>query len=231
MTAPSPTRIAIIDDDPRGRNVTRQDVLDMGALPFVFDAAFATKTVPEAAEAIVENSDVAICDHRLRRGGYANFDGAELVAHLVGRGFPAILLTMFVDQDSDSTIRPWRRNVPVVLDRDAAGEAAFRRAIEHCQKEIAGQPRLGRQARRTFVRVHGLRTENEQTVVDAIIPAWNAQKAVSFPLDLIPGELHHAVNEGTLLTAMVNLGAPRASELFFSEFTLAPEPDEGDGLG
>jgi hypothetical protein len=202
----------------------------MGASPVVFDYAFGTRTVVDAADEILQGSDAAICDHRLRRAGYAQFDGAELVAQLVERGFPAVLLTVFADQDGDSSIRRWRHKVPVVLDRDAAGETAFRQAIEDCRREIAGQAKPTRRPRRTFVRVLNLRSENDLRVVDALVPSWNAQKAVTFPLELVPEAFRGQIGENALLTAMVNLGAAQASELFFEGFEVPPDPDSEDGL-
>ncbi len=225
------TRIAIIDDDARGRKVTGEQVQDMGALPVLFESPFENKTASDVAAEIVAKTDAAICDHRLRRGGYALFDGAELVAQLTERGFPAVLLTVFVDMDADSSIRRWRHKVPVLLDRDEADESAFGSAIDYCRREIAGDPHPSRRSRRTFVRVLETRTEDGEPVVDAIVPDWNSQKAVRFPLSLVPESLRTQIAENALLTAMVNIGASGSNALFFEDFQLAPEPDEEDGLG
>ena len=42
----------------------------------------------------------------------------EVVSCLYALKIPAILVTQYLDQDYDDTIRRWRRNVPVLIDRD-----------------------------------------------------------------------------------------------------------------
>ena len=109
------TRVAVIDDEARGRRVTIEQVRDMGAQPVAVEQIPTPHDVVQVAKYIKEIADSAICDHRLRIGGYAYFEGAGLVAALIDLGVPAILLTQFVDMDADSSIRKWRSKIPVVL--------------------------------------------------------------------------------------------------------------------
>ena len=76
----------------------------------------------EMVEDIVARSDAAVCDHRLRYGGFGDFSGADLAARLIIRKHPAILVTQYLDQEADVAIRKFRPHLPVVLRRGQADE-------------------------------------------------------------------------------------------------------------
>ena len=88
-----------------------------------------------------------------------------------------------------------------------------------------------REGHKTFVEVlDTTKTEDNEAVIDALVTGWNASKAVRFPRSMLPKELMETVDIGTLLTAKVNIGAGKSTELYFGDFELAPEPDENDGF-
>jgi hypothetical protein len=175
---------------------------------------------------IKANAQAAICDHRLSPQGFANFDGAELAARLIGDKIPAILISQFVNQDYDVSIRRWRAKVPSLLSRDECRAETIKDALELCRREISGEIVAGRRKHRTLVRIADLQTEAGEQVIDAILPAWNRQRAVRFPVTLVPPQLHRDLEKGAYLIAYVNLAATRPEDLFFESFEKPRPLDE-----
>ncbi|HEY5758537.1 MAG TPA: hypothetical protein VIU34_22075, partial [Steroidobacter sp.] len=98
--------VAIIDDDANQALVTSEIVSHAGFNPIVLEGPF--KKVDKLVTAVRARAQAAVCDHRLRYGGFADFTGAEVTAKLISVGFPAILVTQFAEQDYDVSIRRWR---------------------------------------------------------------------------------------------------------------------------
>ena len=97
-------RVAIVDDNPSHRRMLGQKTELAGFLPVPLDRKYAT--VDELVQSVRE-ADVygVLCDHRLREGNYAGFDGAEAVAALYGLPKPAILVTDYGSVDINGPIR------------------------------------------------------------------------------------------------------------------------------
>lgn len=212
--------VAIIDDDPHEVDVTCVTLQDAGFTPIKLSNGF--KTEATIAAAVRKSAQAAICDHRLSYHGYAQFYGAGVVARLIQRGTPAILVTQFVNQDSDVSIRKWRRHVPVVLRRDDLDEIHIAAGFESCLKEIKGEYLPGRKPWRSLVRVVDIRDEDKQKVVDVILPSWHPKESVRFPASLLPVAFRKKLKPGLRLMAMVNIGAEKAEDLFFYDFQSAP---------
>lgn len=208
--------IAIVDDDPQAAEAVRYAVEDAGFTPWIFPGK--GKTVSWAAKEIRLHAEGAICDHRLSRLGFASFSGAELAARLIGEKTPTVLISQFVSQDYDVSIRQWRAKVPSVLSRDEFRAETFRDALELCRREINGEIVAGRRKHRTLLRVADLQSEAGEKVVDAILPAWNRQQAVRFPVAIVPTALRPALKKGGYLIAYVNLAAQRPQDLYLAGF-------------
>ncbi|RYZ88270.1 MAG: hypothetical protein EOP04_09755 [Proteobacteria bacterium] len=216
--------VSIIDDDKNAANITKIAVEDAGYDPLMFDGP--TDSIKSAAEFIMAKSEAAVCDHRLRPGGLANFDGAELVAHLIGEKFPAILISQFVNQDYDVSIRHWRAILPSVISRDDLEGKSLEIAIDSCKKELSGVYSTQRRAHRTIVQILDTGNEDNQEVVDVLIPSWLAKSAVRFPKNIIPNNLQHLIRRGEYLIAYINLGAQDSRELYFNRFEAPSTPNE-----
>lgn len=70
--------------------------------------------------------------------------------------------------------------------------------------------------------------------IEAIVPGWNPQAAVSFPSDLIgDNDLRGQVERGEAewVLAKVNVDAETQEELFFIDFERAPPPIDLEQLG
>lgn len=228
-------RVAIIDDDENAADSLSVLVEDAGLEAIVIPGRFAD--VAAAAFQIAEKANAALCDHRLSPRGYAQFNGANLVADLYDKRFPAVLVTQFLGIDQDVSIRKWRRKIPVLLGRDDADSQKIAEALDVCRKELAGQPAPNRKAWRSLIRVVAKDKEGGQDVLDAIIPAWQPKEAVRFPMDIIPSQLRSLFPNGThmdlsiRLFAKVNIGAENARDLFLFDFERAPDMEQSDGLG
>ncbi|WP_143780404.1 hypothetical protein [Leptolyngbya sp. 'hensonii'] len=81
---------------------------------------------------------------------------------------------------------------------------------------------------RNIVRIVALAQESGEEVVDVIISGWNPDKVVRLPVSLIreKGGSDFRPTVGFRLIANVNSGAVNSEELCFSDFEIAPEPED-----
>ena len=227
-------KVAVIDDDELAAESMSVLLVDAKMEPLLIPGGFSS--VPSAVEQILTAANAAVCDHRLNPRGYASFFGAELVAHLYCKNFPAILVTQYSDIDNDVSIRKFRRRIPVMLSRDEADENTLPEGIAICREELKGSGLPSRRAWRSIIRLDFKATEGLEDVVDAVIPAWNPRTAVRFPTSLLPDDIRASVDKaeyGELdvhLFAYVNIGAENSRDLFFYGFEPAPVLREDDGL-
>ncbi len=221
--------VAIIDDDANQALVTSEIVSHAGFNPIVLEGPF--KKVDKLVTAVRARAQAAVCDHRLRYGGFADFTGAEATAKLISVGFPAILVTQFAEQDYDVSIRRWRDKVPIVLPRAEANARRITQALVQCQAEIQGKYAPDRQPHRVIFEIVDKSAEAGEDVLDVIIPEWDSDTAVRLPSRLIPSRFRRKAKIGALFIADVNIEAQQSADLFFENFELAPPPDPNDGLG
>jgi hypothetical protein len=235
MSLPSNTldyairKIAIIDENKNEAEMAESEVEAAGFEPLVIRGHF--NEVEDLTSVILGKAQGALCGHRLSHSGLADFPGAKLVAHLYDLKVPAILVTQFADIDNGVSIRNWRDKIPVLLSRDEADASSIAEGLESCLQELQGQIPSTRKPYRTLLRIVNIGTESGERVIDVIIPGWNPYRAVRFPAVLLPKSIRKShTKEGTHLFAKVNIGAEKASELYFKDFEVAEEPDEDDGL-
>jgi hypothetical protein len=222
--------VAIIDDDPNAAAVTQMAVEDAGLQTWLvqrdprIQKLTKERSMKLIAQNILQKAEAAVCDHRLRPQGFAKFDGAELVAFLISKSLPAVLISQFVDQDYDVSIRHWRAKLPSVLSRDEFRADTFAAALEICRSEIRGEVTPQRRRHRVLIKIVDIQNEANQKVVDAIIPSWSRKAAVRFPFAIVPCRLHPRLKTNSYLIAQVNLGASRPEDLFFDKFEKPPNP-------
>ncbi len=223
-------KVAIVDDDPNEAEIIGFEVQDAGFEPVLLEKDESFRQPSDLAEYIISTAQAAVCDHRLQDMAFAPFDGAAVVAELIVRKIPAVLVTQFFSMDADVSIRRWRHQVPVLLKRGDADSTAIKEGLAACMTEITGHPLPGRIPRRTLVRVAKINQESGEEVVDAVIPAWDPYQAVRFPASMLPESFRSSIDRDHRLFAKVNIGAQSYEELFFYDFEVAPEADEHDGL-
>lgn len=221
-------RVAVIDDDDQAAQTI------IHALEDGLFQAYRQKpadTIDKLAQLIIDGSDAAVCDHRLRYGGYADISGAELAANLIKRGHPTILVTQYLDQYADVAIRSHRSHLPVVLRRGQADEPEeLRSAFALCKYELGrGKPK-GRKLFRTLLEVKEISKIGDEIVIDAVVHGWSHKDTVRFPLSLVAHEDQQKVKESSILTALTNISNINKVDLYFEDIKIAPLPDLNDGL-
>ncbi|NMT35299.1 hypothetical protein HGQ62_11695 [Stenotrophomonas maltophilia] len=224
-------RVAVVDDVPDAALAIIHALEDAEIHGFLVDQCESSSAL---VDLIVSTSDAAIFDHRLSYGGFADVTGAELAAMTIDRGHPAILVTQYMDQEADVSIRKYRRILPSVLRRQDADEPSeILAAFERCISEMSQGPRGDRTPQRTLINVQDVVNLGvEETVVDATIHGWKTPKsAVRFPVSIIPEELRADVVPGAILAVVTNIQADSQGDLYFRDFELVPDFDPEDGLG
>jgi CheY-like chemotaxis protein len=221
-------KVAVVDDDDEAAMTMIHTLEDAGFVAFrqpAFD------TIQQMADAIIEGSDAAVCDHRLRYGAYADITGAQLGAELVRRQHPTILVTQYLDQYADIAIRSYRSNLPVVLRRDEADEPeSLRAGFARCINEFRRGKIDDRKLHKTILKVKEIQSIGGEVVIDAIVHGWNSKDAVRFPMELVAEGDRASVCENSSLEAMTNVSTETKVDLYFEDVRLAPEPDPDDGL-
>lgn len=223
-------KIAIVDDDADEAETAKLELSQAGFESVVISGNRHFYQADQLAQEIVElQAEAVICDHRLRPGGLANFDGAELAATLFDRKIPAVLITQYY-MDSDVSIRRWRRKVPVLMKRVDVDPVKVKEGLSRCKAEIDGYTPRDRRPYEALVHVDEVRNESGEKVLDVMVTNWNPHQAVRLPISLVPPNLRKDLSGGMWLLATVNVGAERPEDLYFEDIRLAPEPDPHDGL-
>ena len=223
--------IAIIDDEESSAWPSKALVEDLGYNVEVISEGNYTTTQQLATELVGRSNKIGvICDHRLTHGGFADFYGSELAADLYKMHIPAILLTQFSDIDVDTTIRQYRRWLPVMLARHDLTMDSIQAGLNLCMNELGGNIMHSRVPHRTLVEVTRSYKDGDELVAEALIPGWNTERYIRFPMALMgKAELERTCSltergETAYLFAEVNIGAGIADELFFENFEWADVP-------
>ncbi len=220
--------IAIVDDNKNSAEALSVNVETCGSKAITFVEDFSD--LDALITRVMEKANGVLCDHRLGFGASATFSGAKAVAEWYDHQFPAILVSEYTDLDMYTTIREYRRKIPVVIPRDTIGRQSLIEGFCICLDEIKSVTPAYRKPRRAFVRIVGTSSDSNIDIVEAFIPQWNLHKAVRFPLSLFGNLEKDNIKPGMLFIADINIGARVPQELFFENFELAPEPDPNDGL-
>ena len=230
MVAELQPAVAVVDDDADFANNTARSLRREGLRTVVItDEHF--NEVQDLVERILETGcSAAVIDHRLSPRNMASFEGAAVVAELYEREFPAVLLSGFLADDVDVSLRRWRDRTPCVVSREQAPlGTSLVAAIAECSRELRDGPNEDRRARRVLIRVVEVEGPHEAEIVVAVISARDPDMQIRFPISLIENQnLRKAVVDGDLpirLFARVNVGTDDPADLFFKDFEPAPEPD------
>jgi hypothetical protein len=216
-------RLAIVDDDRNHRTMLGLKVKLAGFVPVPLEQAY--PSVADLLENIRRKRVFgALCDHRLREGNYAGFDGAEAVAALYDRRKPAILVTDYGRVDADGSIRAFRRRIPVLLPTSEALPDCIAQGLEACEREvIKHEIPIHRRPRRALVMIDEVVGNSSARQVIAFVPQWEPNEAVRFPESIVPVRLRSELKKGRFLIALVNTDAELNEDLFFENFELPPD--------
>lgn len=225
--------IVIVDDN-------RQSALHSKFLVDEFDVKTdiitdgSYKSVEQLLERVLKNSGKigVICDHRLTYNKkFANFLGSEFIAKCYDEKVPGLLLSQYIADDIDISIRKYRRWNPVTIPRHELTEHTLIPCFEFCSKELSGTISSTRKPYRTLIEITGHEYDGGEELALAVIPGWNPESKARFPFSLIKDETIrrkaiHSVKSGDFayFFAQVNIGAKYKDDLFFDRFEWAEEP-------
>lgn len=232
---PIPRTIYIIDDIEETANDIQDQVYDLDSEPVLITRGHFSN-INELMQLISEGDTGVICDHRLQRGRLADFFGSEFVAASQKRSIPSLLLTEYLSQDIDTTIRKYRRHIPFVAERGDIDPSAIIKGFETCIKEIKSGPASNRKGHVVLCKISDLTSEGGEDVADAFIPGWQPHKSIRFPLSLMANDqieyVKHKMSvesdKMARIFATVNIGAAEGDDLFIYNFqipiALTPSP-------
>lgn len=211
----SSERIAIVDDDKDVRDGYAYAIEGDGYIPVDQPGPLGSLDTFLAREMDVSG---AVSDYRLTPAGYAQFDGARLVASWYQRNFPAVLCTTFGKSSADH-FRSYRRWVPVVMSPEELSPETVREGLSLVRNELQGNFVPVRRPWRALVHFIDYVEENRSLYVK--LPGWGSD-AVALRLADLPPEL------GTVVTsrsdfrcyAQANLGTESTDDLYLSDWEI-----------
>jgi hypothetical protein len=209
MVAPAICRVAIVDDD----ECTRETLLDEFGRIKAFPLEGPYVSTENLVAEVRRLGDAAICDHHLI-SNYAPCSGAELVAQLYQRQYPAVLRTNYGKADFEH-IRLHRRCIPMLMPTEEFAPEAFFRAWEICRKEFANEFSPERRPWRTVIQVEERQRDSDSAFV--ILPGWNSRERIKLSMTIFPPELHQYVRDGERFFGQVNKGAECQEDLYFTD--------------
>jgi hypothetical protein len=150
-------------------------------------------------------------------------------------------MTQYTETDINVSIRKYRHQIPVILERDELVDLDIvadkvNKGFEICSQEFKGIMSSARRPHRTLIHVIDITSDSGEDVAEVFVPSWNPYRAVRFPVSQIPEELLSSVKlcldrkEEAWLFARVNTGAEKADELYFTLFESAPGLNDNDGF-
>jgi len=221
-TTLSNRRIAIFEDNPRNRERLSDMVNRCGAT--AFPVVGPTPQLDGLSAFLAANRiSMVVCDHHLsQRNDYAPFLGAEAIAKCYSLGTPGVLVTAFESADAESSLRLFRRRIPVLIrDPQELDRIHVESALLRADREVRDQrPDIERIPHRTIMTVRHVEPRGPNRIVKVMMSQWDADQEIGFPLDLVPKNLHLAVKPGSMLIAEVNIEAARQEDLYFDKFEL-----------
>ncbi len=217
-------RVMVVDNQPDSLDAIAYSIEEASLEPIVYQKPFTS--IQECLSMVTTKAEAAIFAHHLGPQNTVHFSGASAVAHLYQQQFPSLLVTAWAEADIDN-IRPFRRYIPVLIRSGNAEAETIQEGFKLCLSEFEQQYAPNRRPWRTILRIKEVNINQgfpTQSMVYALVPAWNPHEVVRFPLSLIPEHLQPAIDTGTYLFAKVNTGADHYDELYFSEFEVAEKP-------
>jgi CheY-like chemotaxis protein len=225
--------IAVLDDDADQAKVMKIQLADVGVEALIADLD-TVPTIDHAISWIRHNAQAVICDVQLNHGNTSiQYDGAELMATVIGDcRIPGVLTTGFKD-DVGMFVRPHRPKIPVLVSRDETEDAAvLLSGVDRCRAEIAHGRAPDRATHRVplFIEKAG-RTETG-IALDARVGGWSRKASMRFPARMLGDQFNHfdaaRAIVGRAFFAAVNLGAEDETDLFLEN--VEPELIDPSGL-
>ena len=212
-------RVMVVDNQPDSLDAIAYSIEEASLEPIVYQKPFTS--IEECLSKVTTQAEAAIFAHHLGPQNTIHFSGASAVAHLYQQQFPSLLVTAWAEADID-TIRPFRKNIPILLKSDEADPQLILSGFEQCVKEFFGDYSSSRRKWRTLIRIEDV--DLEKLIAYVVIPGWNPNKVVRLPLIMFPEAQREKVIPNARFFAKVNTGALHHEELYFEEFEVAEKP-------
>jgi CheY-like chemotaxis protein len=208
-------RVAVVDDDPLGRDTYKLMLEDMETVPVLLDGPL--PNLNDFVTQLTTDVNAAFCDYHLKKmGDFATFNGDELASELYSNNIPVVLCTRFTDWEA-TVFRRFRRNIPRIISYDEAEPDVVMHAFELCQREFRNDFETVRRPWRSLVRFDEYVEDGEYWYV--VVPSWNAENRVRLHSDDFPQSVSERIKNGQVrFHAKVNIGAESDEELFFTEW-------------
>jgi CheY-like chemotaxis protein len=217
-------RVMVVDNQPDSLDAIAYSIEEASLEPIVYTKPFTS--IEDCLSRVTTQAQAAIFAHHLGPQNTVHFNGASAVAHLYQQQFPSLLVTAWAEAEVDN-IRAFRQYIPVLIRSGHAQAETIQEGFKLCLSEFEQQYAPNRRSWRTILRIKEVDINQDlptQSMVYALVPAWNPHEVVRFPLSLIPEHLQPAINTDTYLFAKVNTGAEHYNELYFAEFEVAEKP-------
>jgi hypothetical protein len=203
-------RVGVIDDDEDARIGYTWAVEDADLEPA--DERGPLGSLNAYARSVVGRLDAVLCDHHLKVGNYADFEGVELAAALYEHNIPAVLCTSWETAELDY-IRGFRSKVPVLIRPDELEPDVLTEALDITIRELSGEFSQQRRPWRTLVDVVELDPEEFYFYVK--LPGWTSDEVIKLRQSDLPRSVWAGLRKSRFLHAEVNIGAESSSELYF----------------
>ncbi|WP_162942730.1 hypothetical protein [Cryobacterium soli] len=204
----------LVDDDPFVRQSLRYQV-EFADLESVEEIGPQLGTLPDFLK-LPRHADAAISDYKLSPGGYAAFNGAELVSAWHRDNFPALLCTRY-DRAEIARIRPHLRWIPVLMAPDDLNPDSLMEGLEACLFELEGNFRPVRRPWRA--QVHFVEEDPEYAGSFFVeLPAWQRDEVFAVKIKDLPAALGRSVKPGFRCYAQANLGSEDIDEIYLCEW-------------
>lgn len=206
-------RVFIVDDDASARDNYAEFVEDAQLEAVVADGTYG-KVEELLGQAKDANAQAIICDYHLSVGNYATFNGASAVAQWYQQSIPALLCTNFEKAQVDE-MRKWRPQIPVLMRPNEFGSTSLVNGLQICLKELLGQFRTERKPFRSLIYV----VDRDDKAMYVQVPSWyEPATAIDLLETAVPPEIWRSATAGHRFHAMVNIGATRMEELYFTDW-------------
>ncbi|MHB8461023.1 MAG: hypothetical protein ACYDA1_00100 [Vulcanimicrobiaceae bacterium] len=218
MEPAPPESVGIIDDDADYRNTISYIVEQQGLKAVKIDHLDPANYLEE----IVRETTFVLCDLRLKPMTAER--GADIVASLTERKFPAVLFSQQLEDDIPE-FRDKIDKIPKMFTRDEIYETAdFRQLIRQVRNSLAHVP-LTSKAYRSLARIESREGFRR---IEVVVPAWSS-RSFEISLDCFPEPVRDDLVPDAHLYVSINLHAERQEEVFLHFLEIAPTPgDDGD---
>lgn len=170
----------------------------------------------------IGNDDAVVSDHHLKKSSnYFPVNGANFISRCYEKRIPSVLVTKY-ELASYHEIRPFKRNIPVVLTPGQFNPDTLINALEQCVNEFKGNLSQTRKTWRTLVQFDDVIKDetNNKIMAMAILPSWNRNIVINLKMIELPPEIREVAEPELCLYAHVNIDAEDPYELYFQNWEM-----------